>query len=603
MSRQVIRRSSLSDFTRGGQTTLHFIRMVSQVIKKFGAFLIFCVLLCWLGYVYLNTTPYEQQSTLRWAMAKLSTDHLQTGHLPMNFPLPDGRTLRLSKKTVANDAGVKALVGHVKQVILQGGRYASLMVGGFFILLVMIIYRTGFALRQETTVRGRALLTGEQLTQQLKQQKKAGDFTVGNVRLPNNAEVKHLLFTGSHGAGKSVGLKAMLATVRKKKQRAIVFSTSSEFIEAFYREGQDVILNPLDQRCPRWDIWCEAKSPSDFDNIAASLIPEPTGGQDPFWALAARTLFSTVSMTLYKNNQYSTPKLLRDLLTINLEEAAKLVKGTEGAALIAQGAEKTALSVRSTLATYIRSLKFLKHEGERFSIRDWVLDEAGDGWIFITANAEQLETLRPLITTWLDIACSSVLSLPEDSSRRVWLTIDELPALNKLPRLEHYLAQARKYGGCALLGFQSIAQLRSRYGRDVTESLLGLCGAWFIYRANEPAMAELAAKKLGDVEVMTPSEGISYGANDIRDGVSLSMQRQRRPLVLPTEIMGLADLQGYACLGSGAPNATFTLRYKKYPKMAPGFLPGDIAATSWDFSASKDEADDTIHDDLFRTLN
>ncbi len=32
--------SSIGDFTRGGQVTLHFIRMIGQVVSKFGKFIL-----------------------------------------------------------------------------------------------------------------------------------------------------------------------------------------------------------------------------------------------------------------------------------------------------------------------------------------------------------------------------------------------------------------------------------------------------------------------------------------------------------------------------------------------------------------------------------
>jgi len=600
---QVIRRSSISDFTRGGQTTLHFLRMVGQVLRKFALFLLACIVVYILVHSFSNTTAYERYASLQWAIAKISTESLGSGDSKVRFELEDGRVVTVPKKAIAQDKGVIARVDHTARVILRGTVYSILLVGGAFFFLVIFIYRTGFALRQEAPVRGGELLDGEKQTKTLKSEGRASDIKIGNVTLPKGAEVKHLLFTGSHGSGKSVGIKEVLSTVRKRGQRAIVYSTSTEFIEAFYREGKDTILNPLDARCPSWDVWCEATKPSDFDNIAASLIPEPSAGQDPFWGLAARTMFSTVAMRMSQRGEISTPKLLRDLLTIDLDEAAKLVEGTEGGALIAEGAEKTALSVRATLSTYIRPLKFLKHTGERFSIREWVLREEGDEWIFINANAEQLETLRPLITTWLDIAATSVLSLPENPDRRIWLSVDELPSLNKLPMLENYLAQSRKYGGCSILGFQSIAQLRGRYGKDLSDAILGLCGAWMIYRANEPTMAEVASKKIGQVEVMEPSEGLSYGANEIRDGVTLSMQRKLRPLVLPTEIMNLPDLQGFACLGSGATSSTFQLKYKKFKKIAEGYIEGEDVYTSWDFSLQAEQADSEKKNSLASTAD
>ncbi|MGC8141461.1 type IV secretion system DNA-binding domain-containing protein, partial [Salmonella enterica] len=68
----------------------------------------------------------------------------------------------------------------------------------------------------------------------------------------------------------------------------------------------------------------------------------------------------------------------------------------------------------------------------------------------ITVKADQLPSLRPLITVWLDIAISAIMSLTPDRKRRLYCVIDELPTLQKLPSLSDFLARARKYGGCGI---------------------------------------------------------------------------------------------------------------------------------------------------------
>jgi type IV secretory pathway TraG/TraD family ATPase VirD4 len=88
--------------------------------------------------------------------------------------------------------------------------------------------------------------------------------------------------------------------------------------------------------------------------------------------------------------------------------------------------------------------------------------EKGDegSWLFITVKADQLPSLRPLITVWLDIAISAIMSLKPDHGRRLYCVVDELPTLQKLPSLSDFLARARKYGGCGILGFSPSATHR-----------------------------------------------------------------------------------------------------------------------------------------------
>jgi len=580
----IIRSSTLGDFTRGGQTTLHFLRMIAQVITKFGAFVLFCLLVFFVVYFFVNTERYERYLLYKYGLTYVAVKGLKTGENLVPFERPNGQQIRVKAQNILRDPYVNQSVRHTLFVAVTGLVYALVVIGIVFVGIVLFIYKTGNSLRQHEFLRGGKIVEGNELERELKKHGMASDLRIGNVPLLKGAETSHILITGSPGSGKSVAIKDLLDHIRRRGDRAIVFSTAGEFIENYYREKKDVVLNPLDERCPAWHIWCDGRNPSDYDNIAASLIPEASGAADPFWVLAARTMFSTFAMRMHRDERHSTTRLLQDLLTIDLEEAAKIVKGTEGGAIIAEGAEKTALSVRATLAAHIRSLKFLKSKGQTFSIRQWVNTDHGDDWIFISSRPDQKETLKPLITLWLDIATSSVLSLPENLDRRIWLIIDELPALNKMPSLEEMLSQSRKFGGCVVLGFQSYAQLERIYSPKGAEAMTGLCSTWLCYRANEAKTAEWASKAFGNAEQMEPSEGLSYGANEIRDGMTLNMQRQLRPLVLPTEMMKLPDLKGFVRLPGDVPVGRFTIKYKARQKVAPAFIEGALEDTSWDFS-------------------
>src|SRR3546814_19149299 len=83
-----------------------------------------------------------------------------------------------------------------------------------------------------------------------------------------------------------------------------------------------------------------------------------------------------------------------------------------------------------------------------------------------------------------------------------------------------FLARARKYGGCGILGFQSYPQLNATYGKEDAAAITGYCSTWVALRANDTDTAELVSKNLGRVEQVEANEGMSYGVNDMRDGVN-----------------------------------------------------------------------------------
>ncbi|HGM7842734.1 TPA: type IV secretion system DNA-binding domain-containing protein [Serratia marcescens] len=74
-----------------------------------------------------------------------------------------------------------------------------------------------------------------------------------------------------------------------------------------------------------------------------------------------------------------------------------------------------------------------------FNLRDWVHTEdmnGDNGWIFITSDGRHHEALKPLLTAWLHMLMVNVLGLRPDNGdreRRIWLLLDELPSLHKLP--------------------------------------------------------------------------------------------------------------------------------------------------------------------------
>ena len=184
-----------------------------------------------------------------------------------------------------------------------------------------------------------------------------------------------------------------------------------------------------------------------------------------------------------------------------------------------------------------------------------------------------MRALRGLISTWLEIAVNALLSLDQDDGRRVWVVLDELPTLHQVPSLQPGLAESRQFGGCFVLGVQVISALRDLYGRNGAETISGLCGTRVVLAAPDRDTAQWSADSLGRAEVEEVAEGFSYGANTIRDGVSLTPKRELRALALASEIMRLENLHGYLRFPGPLPVATIALDYVKRGQAAERFVP------------------------------
>ena len=306
--------------------------------------------------------------------------------------------------------------------------------------------------------------------------------------------------------------------------------------------------------------------------MAAALIPQQKDTVDPFWVTAARQLFANGAGVLWKKGEQKNRVLVEHLLKTDLSELAEAMEGTVAQSIVDPQNPKTALSVRAMLTANIGAMEVLADSGEPFSIRDWISRDRGNGFLFFTSRGDQHASLRGLISTWLEIAVNSMLSLEQDEGRRIWVILDELPTLHQVPSLQPGLAESRQFGGCFVLGVQVASALRDLYGRNGAETISGLCGTRVVFAAPDRDTAQWSADSLGRSEVEEFAEGVSYGADPYRDGVTLTPKRELQALALPSEIMRLPNLNGYLKVPGPYPVARITLDYVKRPKVAPRFV-------------------------------
>ncbi len=450
------------------------------------------------------------------------------------------------------------------------------------------------------------------------------DYKIAGAIYPYGSETIHTIITGASGTGKTVLITDLINQIRKNGDRAIIYDRMGTFVSKFYNGSKiendikkvlndnnldvnrkqelieyynlkkDIVLNPIDQRSPYWSIFNEARNSMDFDTIATALIPEGSGTADPFWVEAARTLFSSAANNLREKGTVSNKDLTDKLLKINLKEAATLVKGTPAQAIIDENNPKTALSVMAIISTYLKSLTTLRDrkisinengevlEEEPFSIRKWIQNEEQEGFLFISSRADIHETLKPLISTYLDIAINSLLSLEQSTNRKIWIIIDELPSLHYLPNLHTGLAESRQFGGCFVLSMQLMAQLRAIYGREKAEATSGLCRNRVILNTPDEDTATWCSNSLGKIELREVKESISFGANELRDGVSINKQDIQKNIVLPTEIMQLQNLNAYVKFAGDFPITKSSFKYKNYAKVAERYEENIISVKSSD---------------------
>lgn len=71
------------------------------------------------------------------------------------------------------------------------------------------------------------------------------------------------------------------------------------------------------------------------------------------------------------------------------------------------------------------------------------------------------------------------------------------------------------------------------------------------------------AEVLGEKEVKEFSESKSYGADHVRDGVSVAESEKVKQIVLPSEIRRLPNLEAYLSLAGDWPATKLKFQYVK----------------------------------------
>ena len=380
------------------------------------------------------------------------------------------------------------------------------------------------------------------------------------MRIPERKEAQHIQLMGDTGVGKTQLIMQILRQIRDRGDSAIVYDPACEYIQRFYNEKRgDIVLNPLDERCPYWGPAQEMGSNAEADAIAASLYSPATDAKDEFFHQTPAQIFAH----LLKRGP--TPKMLAEWMA-NADKLEELVKGTEMTFYIDKKAGPQRAGVLASLGLVAKSFRLLpeKHQAKtEWNARTWAKERRG--WIFITSRPPERETLRPLHSLWIDLLVMRLLSAPQPGQRHVWFVIDELASLQKLPQLHTAITENRKSKNPLVLGFQGKAQLEVIYGH-LAEVMLSQPATKIYMKTAEPKAAEWISEAIGKVEIERVKETKFDGS---RSGKNFTIDRQIEPLVMGSEITGLDDRHAYLKLGNNV--ARFDFDYIDLPAATVGF--------------------------------
>lgn len=472
---------------------------------------------------------------------------------------------------------LKAAVMLAKSTIIRHCLWALSFGGVIYFGIVMSFTRffikKGEKYSQDKLIAGTRLASSiKEVTQSVIKAKRG----ISDIRLlsmlpiPARSEFQGFFFHGSTGSGKTQAMMRLLDEIRRLGEPAIIYDKECTIKPYFFNEAMDIELNPVSELCANWDLWNECDNPMEFGSLASYLIPKAVQGSDPFWVDSARTILTSMAWKIRNREDRSAILLLQLLLTTTLDEMREILKGTESENLVSKEIEKTAISIKSVLATYTKALRFLegldKADKPTFSIKHWVQEAIAQGtgkkgWLFITSRSKYHKEIKPLISLWLGLAMQGIQSLKPNSNQRIWLVMDELASLHRLDMLSDTLADIRKFGGCVAIGIQSIAQLEFLYGNHEAHAITDLLNTSIYFRSPKNRVAKWVSEDLGEQVMDEVRESQSYGPNSIRDGNTIATGRVVRKTVDAGTIMTMEDLECFVRLIGDHPIARMKIEY------------------------------------------
>ena len=501
--------------------------------------------------VYLSKTQYTGLTMMGFGVAwfgRVYTEHLEDKNTDITL-----------------QTHWKHYVGGISLLIF-GGIADAIPFLGMLTSFAFVYWLFFWTKRNSSTEEYHKIIRGTSVEDKTKLKKNNNNLIhIGAVEIPREIEPSHFLIAGGVGSGKSVAISEFLDSARKRKQRAIVYDPTGEFVARYYKKG-DIILNPFDKRNSFWTPFCDVKSAIQIESFSSSLIPEGNSGTDPFWHLAPRAVLSAVM------SKVTTMRELNYLIFSADEKI--LIDVIKAAGKIGQvGSSETFKNVRAQLTAVCSSLRYIKdqEDSEPISLSEFIKDDS-DSWLFMSSQADYRDELKPLISTWLDILIKKSLSLSVDKNRRLWFILDEAASLQKISAIQTGMAQGRKYGLCFILGLQTVSQFYETYGKYGGETMLDLPQTKILMRLTNPETAKWASDLIGERHVLIKAESESNGK---QSSTSISDQRATEQAILPSQIQKLANLTGYIKM----PDENvfkFEQKYRERAEIADAFIDNNL---------------------------
>lgn len=366
-----------------------------------------------------------------------------------------------------------------------------------------------------------------------------------------------MLVSGGVGSGKSQILLGIVKEIFKRNIKCISYEPKGDQVASFTR---GTILSPFDERSTKpWKhkggaIWWISKDIRDPDQamiFAGTFIPSGEGGSDKFWVVASQMLTEGVIRHLQKTKPLRwTFGDLSAGLAQDSEMLAKMMVDsyTKAANLVADGESTTTSSVLATLASHTRMIDQLAAawpdyvEGHMLSLTDWVSDDykGKHRQIFLTAGKNPQLT-SAYVAAMINVLAPEFLSgsmvdnkfLPKNKQRHIFMLLDELTSLGKMP-IQDLIERGRSKGLKICLFFQSYEQMKKVYGQHVAQSQKDMVGTRIYCKTGPGESRDAMVQEIGKRRIKVTKMNHSYSGG--QKNTSVSIEETMEDIVMASDL-------------------------------------------------------------------
>ena len=155
----------------------------------------------------------------------------------------------------------------------------------------------------------------------------------------------------------------------------------------------------------------------DADQLSRSLIADCEGPESP-WRAYARVFLTSLLRQLHRVKHDDVGELYRLIAITPVEDLRDLLADTPAGPYLAQDNGRFFVSVRAVANTQLSALEHIAHQNspDASPCVSWIRE--GQGVLFLPYSANEIATLRSIISTWMRLAIFETMNQREiDQSR------------------------------------------------------------------------------------------------------------------------------------------------------------------------------------------